>query len=415
MNISSKAVKPFVICGLASLFFFYEFVIQVSPSVMTHELMQYFHIHALALGTASAFFYYAYTPMQLVGGLIYDRMGARLTLTLAALICAFGVLTVSLAGHVFYLGLGRFLAGAGSAFAFVGVLFLGAMWFKPKYFALIASLTEMMGCLGAIGGEAPVAAMVHRLGWQHSLLYLSVIGFVLAGFIWLFVRDRNHQGVQRGNSLRESLRAILHNKQLWAIGLYALLVFIPISAFAVLWGVPFLMARYTISATQAGSLCSMIWLGMGLGSIAAGAVSDMISRRKLPLLLCGVLGVVVSSMVIYAHVSLVGMYVLLFLYGVATSGQALSFVVVRENTERENVGAAMGFNNLLVVVSGAISQPLVGFLLGQVWDGKIVNNIPLYSVVDYQQALIVLPLSYLLGTLICAFAIKETFCRQQKP
>ncbi|MCB1827073.1 MAG: MFS transporter, partial [Coxiellaceae bacterium] len=49
----------FFICCLASLFYLYDYFIQVAPSVMTHQLMQSFSIGAAKLGALSACFYYS--------------------------------------------------------------------------------------------------------------------------------------------------------------------------------------------------------------------------------------------------------------------------------------------------------------------------------------------------------------------
>ncbi|GEM_PF-6425651 len=51
---------PWLIVLLCSTFAFYEFVLQVSPSVMTSDLMRVFHVNGAGLGNLAATYFYAY-------------------------------------------------------------------------------------------------------------------------------------------------------------------------------------------------------------------------------------------------------------------------------------------------------------------------------------------------------------------
>lgn len=407
----------FTVCGIAGLFLAYEFILQVSPNVMTQQLMHSFDINAVALGTYISFYYYSYAPMQLVAGLSFDRLGARNTLTLAILTCAVGTGVIGYADSAYWLGVGRFLTGLGSAASFVGLLFLGRSWFANRYFFLVAGITEFLGCLGAVVGGGPTAMMVHAFGWRPTLIGLALVGFVLTILAFFVVRESSatrNAAPEIGLShspLFERLKQVLSQPQMWAISLYAFMVFAPIPAFAALWGVPYLTAAYDISPTVAGFACSMIWVGMGLGSILAGWVSELLRSRKIPLVAGALLGVVVTLLILYVHVSLIMLYGLMFLLGVATLGQALSFNAINDNAELKIAGTAMGFNNMLVVLSGALTQPIIGLILHAVWNGAMQNGAPLYTAGDYRLALLMLPAFYLLAAIIGLVCIRETHCR----
>ena len=171
--------------------------------------------------------------------------------------------------------------------------------------------------------------------------------------------------------LLERIKTVLKFKQTWAIGLYSLFVFAPIPAFAALWGVPFLMSVYHLPSALAGTACAMIWLGMGLGSLVAGWISERMGSRKKPLVVSAGIGVIATIMILYTHLSVTSLFVWLFLFGVGTSGQSLSFNVVNDQINPNIIGTAMGFNNLMIVISGALFQPLVGWLLRLNWNGSI--------------------------------------------
>ncbi len=156
---------PWIVCGLAALFYTYEYVLRITPSVMTHELMMSFGISAAALGNLSAFYYYAFTPMQMPVGVLMDRFGPRRLLILACLACALGS-ALFVCQTFYWAALGRFLVGFGSAFAFVGVLKLAAMWHAPDKFALISGLCTCLGMLGGWFGDNVLSPSVGFFGWR---------------------------------------------------------------------------------------------------------------------------------------------------------------------------------------------------------------------------------------------------------
>ena len=64
-----------IIFLLAALFLIYEMAVQVSPSVMTKQLMKDFSINAGALGWMASVYFYSYTIMQIPAGILFDRYG----------------------------------------------------------------------------------------------------------------------------------------------------------------------------------------------------------------------------------------------------------------------------------------------------------------------------------------------------
>ena len=124
--------SAYVIFFLASSFYLYEFVLQVAPSVMASPMMQTFHVSAEGFGVISAFYFYAYAPMQLPAGLLFDRYGPRKLMTAALMLCALGSFFFASTDSVITASMGRFLIGIGSAFSFIGVLVLASRWFPPQ-------------------------------------------------------------------------------------------------------------------------------------------------------------------------------------------------------------------------------------------------------------------------------------------
>ncbi len=165
----SNRVKPYHIFILATCFYLYEMILQVSPSAMANSIMRSLNTDAVGLSTISAFYFYAFAATQIPAGLLYDKYGPRLLMSLALLICAAGALLFASTLTIYTASLGRFMIGIGSAFSFIGILLLIVKWFPAHRFALIAGITQLMNSLGAICGEFPIAYLTIT-----SKIYASV-------------------------------------------------------------------------------------------------------------------------------------------------------------------------------------------------------------------------------------------------
>lgn len=404
----------YLIFFLAASFYLYEFILQVAPSVMAESMMKTFGVTGEGFGFISAFYFYAYAPTQLPAGVLYDRYGPRKLMTFAIILCALGSAFFASTDSVFTACIGRFLIGIGSAFSFIGVLVLISRWFPPYYFAILAGVAQLMSSVGAMFGEVPLASLIGHVGWRNASFILSAVGFILAGFFWCCIRDYPHQQNQTipNHYLKDEwkrLVAVCKHAHTWIIGGYAFAIWTPIAVFAALWGVPFLQEKFQISVVAASGLCSMIWLGIGIGSPLLGWFSDKVESRRTALIISAVLGLGATLVLLYSDQLTQGWaYLNLFVLGLGAGGQTVSFAVVKENNSPELVGTASGFNNLSVLIGGAIFQPLVGYILHHSDSSRMINGVHFYSISSYQTALLVMPLCFLGSLLIATFVLKES-------
>jgi MFS family permease len=412
-KITSLAIFIFL---LSTVFYCYEFFIQVAPSVMTSELMRDFSADATLIGLLSGFFFYSYTVCQIPAGLLLDKYGSRIMLTIVIAICAIGALLFAFAPNIAIASLARLLMGASSAFAFTGTLYIITRWFPAWSFALFAGVAQMMSSLGAIAGNAPLANMINHIGWRHSMLILAIVGFALAILVYSFVRNQpanyNHKAQEQFGMLK-SLKIVLGKKQTWYVAIYSFCIWATIVAFSALWGVPFLKTNYHLSNIAAAKIISITWIGIAIGSPVAGWISDKIKRRNLPLASLALLGCISITCVIFIpHLSINTLYLLLFLVGFAAGGQTLIFGVVKDINPINVTGAANGFNNMVVVSGGALFQPLIGKLLDVNWTG-IMNSsgVKTYDLHAYHVAFIALPICCFIAFIVSTFFIKETHCQ----
>ncbi|MCP3942154.1 MAG: MFS transporter [Desulfobacteraceae bacterium] len=186
ISIIRNAVFIFIVCNF---FYCYEFFVQVAPGVMVDNLMSDFFTDATWIGILSSSFFWTYTIMQIPAGVLIDRYGARLMLTLASLICTIGTWVFSLAPILFIAIAGRILMGIGSAFAFTGVIYIIIRWFDKRHFAVLIGVLQSIGCIGAIGGESLLSFILKYYMWREIMFCMAIIGFAVTLITWLFIKN----------------------------------------------------------------------------------------------------------------------------------------------------------------------------------------------------------------------------------
>ncbi|PIQ43338.1 MAG: MFS transporter [Gammaproteobacteria bacterium CG11_big_fil_rev_8_21_14_0_20_46_22] len=421
-SLARYAFFPYFICALAASFYLFEFAIRVAPSVMTNELMASFHIQSFGLGALAACFFYVYTPMQIPAGLLVDRFGPRLLLSLMMIICAFGCLVFSHTHSLWLAGIARAMMGFGSAFVYVSILVLISRWCPPKQFAMLTGATQFLGALGAIAGEKPLSWAMHAYGWRSAVEFFFWLGLVMAAMMWLFIRDyapgrkplahkrapeRKHLGMEW-----KRLKVVLSHPQSWYIGAYGFTCWTAVAIFGTLWGVHYAQTVFNISAEQASGMISVLWIGVAISSPLIGWWSDKIQSRRIPLLASSILGLAGTGVLFFMHdVSLSVAYVCVFLLGFAAGAQSVTFGLVRDINPAYTMGTASGFNNMAVILGAVIFQPLVGHMLGWHWNHAMLHGAPVYAAAAYQHAMSVIPWIFVAGIVLTLFFIKETRCQ----
>lgn len=416
-----------LICGLGAIFYAYEYFLRISPSVMETALRQHFNLSATGFGLLSAYYHYAYVPMQLPVGVLMDRFGPRRLLCIACLICVAGTFMFA---DTFVFGIaaaGRFLVGLGSAFAFVGVLKLATLWLPEDKLGMVAGMAAALGTIGAMIGDNLLGHMVWLMGWQQTVNFTAIFGIGLIAVLWFGIRDHKREVKNQDsgtiNTFRKSmidLGIIVANKQFWINAVYGCLVYLPTTVFAELWGIPYLHHAHALTHSDARLCNSVLFLGFTIGAPLMGYISDKLKRRKLPMLV-GATGAAVSMMLILymPGLTLSQLTILMFLLGLLYSVQSLVFAVGREVSPNEAAGTAIAITNMIVMLGAMFLQPLVGRLLD--WSlfcrnsnaSLSMENLPvekisqLYTPADYQFALSIIPLGIVIAAIL-TFFLRET-------
>jgi sugar phosphate permease len=384
-SIRERRLYGWVAWVAAACFYFFQFILRVSPSVMGPELMRDFQIDAYELGWFSGLFYFSYSLLQIPIGMALDLLGPRRVLLSAASLALLGTLLFALSHSLPMAAAGRLLIGAGSACGFLGSMKIAASWFRPAIFAILVGVTSFIGVIGAMVGSAPLAVLVAHLGWREAMFWLLGLGMLVLLTLIAGVRDNPRDRHDRTPS---GFLNVFTRWQIWLIGFFGLAVYSPITVVADLWGTQFVATQFNIPSALAASSVSLIYIGFGLGAFAVGWVSHVLAdwRRFFFLVALG-LGLILGAIIWFpqAHLGLVTM--LMLMLGLVASGECLIFPASCRWAPLAYSGTVTGFVNMFTMLGGTVLQPLVGWVMRSSWKGQTLDGAPVYSAQDYQNGL----------------------------
>lgn len=421
-NNKAENKLAWIVTLTASLFFFYEFIQLNLFNPIAVELMQDFHLNASELGQLSSMYFYANALFLFPAGLLLDRYSTKKLLLFAVGLCTVGTFVFGIATEYWMAASGRFLVGWGASFCFLSCIRIASRWFPPAKMAFVTGVVVTVAMLGGLVAQTPFAMLSHWLGWRNAVMVDAALGIVIAFAIRFIVQDQPLKSLVETKTANDpikslgfwpSIRLVLSNRYNWLGGVYTSLLNLPVFILGALWGINYLVQVHRITAAEASYATTVFFLGIIFGSPAFGWFSDRIEKRILPMVIGAILSLIVISILLFVpNLSYTSILLLFFLIGFVTSSQVLSYPVIAELNPPSVTGSAVSVDSVLIMLSGAIFQPLFGWIMSLSWNHTMVDNAPVYSPHDFFNAMLIMPVAFVLG-LGVALLIKETYCKQQ--
>jgi len=412
-HIPSGGGRAWLVWSLAASAFGYAFFQRVMPGAMADDLMRDFAIGGALLGTLSALYFYPYVFLQVPLGAMIDQIGARFLMSGALAFAAIGSILFALSDTLILAYIGRTMIGIGSAVGFLGSMAIAGKWFPPHRFAFLAGLAMFFAMISGMVGQAPLALFVSQYGWRISVMATGAFGAVLSLLIFFIVRDspKPAAGAQpklSWSSVGQGLWAAARLWRVWRIALVALSTSGPMLTIAGLWGTPYLSSAYGLSKPEAAFYVSLQLLGWAFGAPFWGWLSDYTGKLKQLLVWPAlVLTVLLATICFVSNLPLWFTVACFIGTGFFGACMPITFALGRKVTPQNISGSVTGIINSLTVLSGAILQPAVGYVLDRLWDGTVEAGSRIYKPEDYQAGFILIFLMAL-GGFVLTLSLKET-------
>jgi MFS family permease len=391
---------------LVALYYFYQYALRSAPSVMMPQLTDAFGVNALGVSAIVGMFYYGYSPFSLVAGTSMDRFGAKRVIPIGAAVVGIGAILFG-TGNVAAANIGRFLQGAGGAFALIGAVYLITKNFPASVGASLIGATQMFGMAGGSAGQFFVGPIIKGgVSWDRFWIYAGCLGLVISVVLLILLPKEAPKISTSGSAafatLLCSLGKVFRNPQSILCGFISGLLFIPTTILGMTWGVRFLQEARGREYEAAVTLAATIPLGWMIGCPLLGFISDRLGRRK-PVIFAGtIMLLTVVAWVLFGNPQILRGHSVGILMGIASGAAMLPYTVIKEANPPEFGGTATGVINFINFTFSALLSPVFGARLVEMPEGDAS-----LALVHYQAGF--KPLLYgILAALILTVFLKET-------
>ena len=155
-------------------------------------------------------------------------------------------------------------------------------WFQPRLYAVVNSLDFSNRSLGQMVGIAATPALVVLLGgWRATYVAVAIV-FAVLSLVWLFVGKERRRSQQEGGpppQVGNPAGVLLRHKVLWIVAGCQIGAAVAFASFMTFYPT-YAMEHLGISLTAVGLLMAAFPVGGIVGSLSAGALSQLIGRRK---------------------------------------------------------------------------------------------------------------------------------------
>ncbi len=195
---SSTNLVLFMVCLMYALTYIDRINVNTAGPVFQKDL----HLSTVELGWVFSAFGWAYLVLQVWGGWLSDRFGARLTLTVCGAIWAGATILTGLVGGLTALILARILLGLGEGATFPTATRALADWMPAEKRGFAQGITHAFARLGNFFTPGLVAWLIKISGsWRVSFIVLGGVSLIWALVWWFYFRD--DPGTHRGITQRE--------------------------------------------------------------------------------------------------------------------------------------------------------------------------------------------------------------------
>lgn len=362
-------------------YFAYDIIGAISPSLI-EELGAKREI----VGTFYSMYSIAAILSVLIGGILIDRLGIRISSMIFSLLVFIGSVMVAFSKILWVLFLGRFIFGAGSEPLVVAQMAMLTKWFKGKELALSFGITLTVSRLGTIFSFNTGELISHYYGgYRYALIAASLFCLLslISNMIYIImdrIGEKKYQLAKEGSSERVVFKDIkAFSKSYWYVTILCVTFYSAIFPFTAL-STDFFVDKWKIARvasgeggflykvmnnflhmfSTAGGISSIIIFASMIFAPFAGHFVDKIGRRA-TLMIFGSL-IMIPSHLLMGLTHIYPAYPMILLGAAFVLVPAAMWPSIPLIVAKEKIGTAFGLTTMIQNIGLALFPYLNGKL-----------------------------------------------------
>ncbi|MGE5682335.1 MAG: MFS transporter [Bacillota bacterium] len=303
--------------------------------------------------------------MVLIGGIVIDRLGTRISTFIFAMLCFLGALITAISSSLTFMAAGRLIFGLGAESLIVAVTTVIGRWFKGKELSFAFGVNLTIARLGSFAAlNSPSWGRSFYNYWQTPLLIGVAAGVIsVVAVIVYIMMDVN---ATRNYSLREvpkqdevKLKEIFNfGHSFWYITLLCVTFYSAIFPFQT-FAVKFFMDTHGTTREFGGFLSSMLTLSAMILTPLFGLLADYMGKRSLLMMFGSLLIIPVYLLMAYTQVNL---YIPMTIMGISFSLiPAVMWPSVALIVDESRLGTAYGLMTMIQNIGLSGFNLLIGW------------------------------------------------------
>ncbi len=382
--------RRFRIMGLLFVTVTINYLDRSNISIAAPSIAADFHIDPVQMGLVFSAFSWTYTPFQLPGGWLVDRVSPRVLYPIAIMLWSLATLSLGLANGLVMLIALRMAVGFFEVPTFLINNRIATTWFGEKERATCIAVYTAAESVGLAFLTPVLAWMKVEYGWPAVFIFTGSLGVAWSFVFFQTYRDPaddrrvnaaeiahiaesgglpdlTNRAAGSGNLWRD-LGIVLGRRKLWGI-YFGHFVWGVVGTFFRTWFPTYLVTYRHFTFIKAGFYVSPPFLAVFLGVLFSGTVSDYLVRRgcsltfsrKAPI----IGGLICATTIVGAnYVDSQPLIIAFLTFAFFANGVAsIHWSLVSATAPERLIGLTSSVFNFMGGLAGVLSPIIVGFLL----------------------------------------------------
>ncbi len=372
MGTQNILIKPepsklfrWIILLFISLAMFGNYYVYDSISPLADLLSKQLHFSDSDIGLLNAIYSIPNVFMVLIGGIIIDKIGTRISTFIFALLCLAGAALTASSGTLTIMAAGRLIFGLGAESLIVAVTTIIGRWFKGKELSFAFGLNLTLARLGSFAAlNSPTWGQSFYSNWQMPLMVsvatatISIVSVVVYWGLDSYAEKKfTLRAVQKQDEIHFK-EIFSFTKSYWFVVMLCVTFYSGIFPFQT-FAVKFFMEVHGTTREFGGFLSSMLTLSAMILTPLFGLFADYYGKRSMLMMIGSLLLIPVYLLMAYTHISL---YIPMAVMGLSFSLiPAVMWPSVAIIVEESKLGTAYGLMTMIQNIGLAGFNLLIGW------------------------------------------------------